>query len=500
MQTFLSRTRSRLRAALEHRMLSSGSKEASVVSIDRSGLIGTRSSLISSELSANISIDQRKLRSTVGTTSGAAATVVGDATPLLGLIQASILGRGPLSVAEYMRLALSHPTYGYYNVREAIGARGDFTTSPEVSQLFGDLLGLWVISTLNNLNNKLDGPWSLSEIGPGRGTLMHDVLRVIARFPAASKALASVRLIETSPRMRDIQARTLGVDLAPPDASRGLNGVCGAGTPFPGLKVEWYDELAHVPRDTSPVILAHELFDALPAHQFVRRVEGWREILVDVDDDASRERSTESLGPSAGVARGLRNVIASGPTPGSVAFTSWLASAEGRQHSLRTRPATWGDGSVGDIAEFSPASLALAVEIAQRVASQRGAALIVDYGREGAENFSLRGIAGHRFVDFLSNPGSVDLSADVDFAALSIMASTVDSAAAIGPVSQGEFLQRLGLAARLTRAVHATPAERDRLCAEATRLAHPDEMGAIYKVLAIVHADACKGTPGFGDT
>ena len=500
------------------RYLSSGLPSDVVISVDRSRLLGMRRGVIpvisDADTAATLQA-QRELRAAVGDSvvsiDGGIGPVLPLTTPLQSLIQSSILARGPLSVADFMSLALGHPLFGYYKTREAIGVRGDFITSPEISQLFGDLVGLWVISTLSALksNAPVLPPWSLIELGPGRGTLTLDILRLISRFPSFAKALTVIRLVETSPRMRDAQATALGVILSPQalvtDAPRGI---CGPDTPLPGVIVEWYDEIKNIPNDdttttttTTPILIAHELFDALPIHQFVRRPEGWQELLVDVVENKEDA---------------LRNVIASGPTAASIAFTTWLGSDEGKAHSVQTRPSSWqegeggegrvlrgggGNGTVGDVAEFCPIGLALAAEMSRRVAAHRGAALIIDYGREGASHLSVRGIAGHRFVDFLSAPGHVDLSADVDFTALSMAAVGGGGGAVtvLGPVAQGEFLQRMGLAARLARAVNAKPEEKERLEMEAKRLAHPDEMGGVYKAVAIVHSDVANAVPGFGE-
>jgi NADH dehydrogenase [ubiquinone] 1 alpha subcomplex assembly factor 7 len=387
-----------------------------------------------------------------------------------------------------MRLCLGHPQWGYYMRGDVFGAAGDFTTSPELSQLFGELVGVWCVAACEALRlGERAGGFTLIECGPGRGTLAAAVLRVLGRFPAARGGLRGVHLVETSPALRGVQAATLG---APAPAPGGGGGpVALGGGPFAGVPVAWWDRVEDVPPGPPALLLSHELLDALPTHQ-LHLVAGagaprWRELLVDAGEDG-----------------GLAHVLARGATPASVAFSSWLAGAAGARYLQRCRAAggapQW--PAPGDVAEVSPAAAAFSAAVGARVATQGGAALLVDYGSAtGAPRMSLRGVRAHRFVHPLSAPGLVDLSVDADFCAAAEAAAGGAAAAAggdgavavLGPSPQGVFLQKLGLAARVQRLVAAvgegSPAA-ERLRAEATRLAHPSEMGAVYKAMAVVPA------------
>jgi NADH dehydrogenase [ubiquinone] 1 alpha subcomplex assembly factor 7 len=361
-------------------------------------------------------------------------------TPLGRLLARRIRQAGPLTLAQYMAEALGHPEHGYYRTRDPFGAAGDFTTAPEISQIFGELLGLWCVEMWQALGSP--PALNLVELGPGRGTLMADALRA-ARLRPAFRAAASVHLVETSESLRARQAATL----AQAD---------------PGLAPVWHDSLATVPAGPM-LLLANELFDALPIHQFVRTEDGWRERVVALADDG------DSLG--------------FGLAPPGPAL-ALLADAQ------RTAP-------VGAIAEVSPAAIALAAEIARRAVAG-GAALVIDYGpAASAAGDSLQAVRQHRPVDPLAAPGEADLTAHVDFAALA-RAAREAGAAVHGPLPQGTFLARLGLemrAATLLRA--ATGAQARDIRAAVARLLDPGEMGTLFKALAIV-APSLPVPPGFG--
>jgi NADH dehydrogenase [ubiquinone] 1 alpha subcomplex assembly factor 7 len=181
-------------------------------------------------------------------------------TPLGRELAALIASEGPISVERYMALCLGHPRLGYYMTRDPFGREGDFTTAPEISQMFGELLGLWVAEVWTSMGRP--SQFALVELGPGRGTLMADALRALKIVPECRAAL-SVHLVETSPVLRDIQQNTLAPS---------------------GLPVAWHDTFAHIP--SGPVIvLANEFLDALPVRQFVRTESGWHERMVGLDDD-----------------------------------------------------------------------------------------------------------------------------------------------------------------------------------------------------------------------
>ena len=299
----------------------------------------------------------------------------------------------------------------------------DFTTAPEISQVFGEILGLWSAVTWQMLGSPPGV--RLVEAGPGRGTLMADALRAIGRVVPAFRAAVSVHLIETSPRLRAIQA------VAVPDA-------------------RWHDDLSAVPEGPM-ILLANEFLDALPIRQFVRRAEGWVERFV---------------GPAGFEER---------------------AGAEALP-----------DAPEGAVQERCEPALSFIRALAARFAAAPGAALFLDYGPEhGGFGDSLQALASGMRAEPLRAPGTADLTAHVDFAALA--ATARDSGAAVhGPVAQGLFLAALGLFQRTNRlARHLPPAPAAAVMDAARRLGEPNRMGRLFKALAVSSA-GCPGLPGLG--
>ena len=294
--------------------------------------------------------------------------------------------RGPISVAEYMALALGHPKYGYYMRRDPFGQAGDFITAPEVSQMFGELIGLWGVVVWETMGRP--APVLLVELGPGRGTLLADALRA-ARARPDFVAAVRVHLVETGPFLRERQRMTLAAT-------------------HPKLKAQWHDRLEDVPASGPVLLLANEFFDALPIRQYVRAGEGWRERRI-------------GLGPGgSGFAFVLEKI-------------SGLDLPEGVE--------------CGTVVEVCPEGISLAREIGTRVTRCGGAALVIDYGhRQSVQGESLQSVRRHAFHDVLDRPGEADLTAHVDFAAL-IAAAESAGARAHGPIAQGVFLARLGIGA-----------------------------------------------------
>ena len=353
-------------------------------------------------------------------------------TPLLDALRRRIAVDGPLTLAQYMAEALGHPRHGYYITRDPLGAAGDFTTAPEVSQMFGELIGLWCADLWQRMG--APDPMLLVELGPGRGTLMQDALRAIGRAAPGFRAALRLHLVETSPTLRAAQAARLA-DAAP----------------------AWLDRLADLP-DGPALVIANEFFDALPIRQWQRGSGGWHERLVGWDDAAGRLR--------------------------------WELSARA-DPGLALIPAAVRDAPAGSIAEACPAGLSHAAMLGGRLARQGGAALIIDYGpAAGAPGDSFQAMRRHGFVDPLEAPGEADLTAHVDFQALAA-AATQAGAQAHGPVPQGVFLDALGLQARAARLKAAAPARAPEVDAAVDRLAGPDQMGTLFKALALT-------APGLG--
>jgi SAM-dependent MidA family methyltransferase len=337
-----------------------------------------------------------------------------------------IEANGPLSIADYMAICLYDPDGGYYMKREPFGVAGDFTTAPEVSQMFGELIAVWLYSTWRSLG--APSPLALVEIGPGRGTMMKDMLRVLARIDPDFVDKARLALVETSPRLREVQRATLGSDAAP---------------------IEWHESIATLPREPL-LIVGNELFDAVPIRQYVKAEGGWRERAVGLDGSSD-----------------LAFVAAAG-TLDPALLPPDAASAE--------------DGA---IAEAAPARAALMDAIAERIATDRGAGLFIDYGYlQPALGDTLQALSGHAYADPLAEPGKADLTAHVDFFSLAQAAKAhgLDTHLA----TQAEFLLGTGLIERAgSLGAKADPGTRERLREEAERLAGPDGMGTLFKVLAV---------------
>jgi NADH dehydrogenase [ubiquinone] 1 alpha subcomplex assembly factor 7 len=360
-------------------------------------------------------------------------------TPLAAEIRRMIAVDGPISVATFMALCLGHPEHGYYTTRDPFGRAGDFITAPEISQMFGELIGLWAASVWQMMG--APARLGLVELGPGRGTLMADALRASQVVPAFAAAL-DVHLVETSPALRRRQRETL------------------AGI---GIPLAWHRDLADVP-DVPLIVIANEFFDALPVHQAVRTSTGWHERMVGIGPD---DRLVFALHPDPipGLAALMPDTVAAPPTG---AVYEWRS---------------------GDVA----------ADIARRVVKHSGAALVIDYGHvESAVGETLQAVGHHGFADPLTNAGEVDLTAHVDFAALARTAQAA-GARVHGPLRQGEFLRRLGIEARAaTLRAKATAAQGAEIDAALARLtgAGREAMGELFK--AIAFADPKLGAlPGF---
>ena len=354
----------------------------------------------------------------------------GDPSALARHLAGLIRGHGPLSVEQWMAQVLGHPEWGYYRRAEPFGVAGDFTTSPEISQMFGELLGLWAAQSWQQ--SGAPETLRLVELGPGRGSLMADALRAAAGLPAFAAAL-DVHLVETSPRLRDIQRHTLGEH-----------------------KITWHDDLAGLPGGPM-ILLCNELFDALPIRQFLHTAAGWRERLVDL------EPGSPALAPS------FRFVAAPGPSPALALIDAAVLAAP-----------------VGSVAEVCPAGLRLAHDIAARLVAHGGAALIVDYGPVASRpGDTLQAVAKHENHDVLAAPGQADVCAHVDFARLAQSAAQAGAISA-GPLEQGAFLKALGIDARAAQLKsNLPPAGAADIEAALERLTGPGAMGKLFKVMAL---------------
>lgn len=398
---------------------------------------------------------------------------------------------GPITVAEYMEEVLTNPNAGYYINRDVFGNHGDFVTSPDISQMFGEMVGVWSMCLWHQMGQP--EAVNLIELGPGRGTLMADLLRGTAKFKDFSQKL-SVHLVECSPALRKIQRETLQcvpkggdeVTSAKDDQSSNLGNE--QISQISGASIYWHFDLEQVPRGVPTIIIAHEFYDALPIHQFQKTPRGWSEKLVDVAEDTSQ---------------GLRFVLSPQPTTASKLYLP-----------RRMRWASPQEKAETEHVEVCPQAMNVTAEIAKRVGEDGGGALIVDYGDDKLVSDSLQAIKKHQFVNVLDSPGDADLSAHVDFSALKhVVQESAVGASAYGPVTQSEFLGALGINFRLEALVqNATEEQVEALNLGYWRLVGdgpapwldddddpnslPSGMGARYKALVIVN-DSCGPPVGF---
>lgn len=356
---------------------------------------------------------------------------------LLEHLKGRIAAEGAITVADYMGECLGHPEFGYYLHKEPFGEAGDFITAPEISQMFGELLGLWAVHQWHALGKP--EAFHLVELGPGRGTLMADALRAASGLPEFIDAM-QLHLVETSPRLREKQKAALAA-----------------------FRPQWHDDISNLP-DGPFILLANEFFDALPIHQFEHGAHGWLERRIGLDaSNADR-----------------------------LAFTPWPPSfpVDVLAHHI-------GQPGIGEILETSPVSLQIVTDLAARCQTQGGYALIIDYGHaQSGYGDTLQAMGSHQFADVLSAPGEVDLTAHVDFEALG-RAAAVAGATAYGPAPQGLFLNALGIQER-TEALrsHATAEQVELLVAGRDRLVDDDKMGTLFKVL-VIGGDELPAPSGF---
>ncbi|MDX3900641.1 MAG: SAM-dependent methyltransferase [Sphingobium sp.] len=329
---------------------------------------------------------------------------------------------GPISIAHYMAEANGH----YYGGRDPLGQDGDFTTAPEISQMFGELVGL-CLADMWMRSGRRPQPLYV-ELGPGRGTLAADALRAMEGAALAPR----MHFVETSPVLRERQRALLP-------------------------HVTHHDDIDSLPEEGPLLVVANEFFDALPIRQLVRAGGEWRErvVIARTDED--------------GTIRFL-------PVPGYRRIESGIPDIAARAEE-------------GTILETAPASATIALMLAKRIARQGGGAILIDYGYEGpAIGDTLQAVRGHRFADPFVEPGESDLTAHIDFTLLGNMARQA-GLRVLGPVGQGAFLRQLGIDVRAAQLAKTSPARADEIEIARKRLTDPDQMGSLFKAMAIVHPD-----------
>lgn len=341
---------------------------------------------------------------------------------------------GPMTVADYVTRCLHDPQGGYYATRPELGARGDFITAPLVSQMFGELIGLWAVETWRRLG--APERVRLVEVGPGDGTLMADALRAARLAPDFLSAVDLI-LIEPSRPLRDVQARRLTDTDTPP---------------------RWVSSLEAVELDTPVILIANEVLDCMPARQFVKTETGWAERRIGVSDDGT-------------LLLGLTGI-----TGGFV------------------RPAF--DVAPGELIELSDQQAAFGRDLGRLVSEATGAALLIDYGRDRpGPGDTLQALRRHAKVDPLATPGEADLTQWADFPTV-LEAAIRAGADVTGCLGQGEFLRRLGIEARAERLMSTRPDAAPVIQRQLDRLTADDQMGRLFKAAAIFSPPTLD-VPGF---
>ena len=362
-----------------------------------------------------------------------------DPGPLEREIRRLITLAGPMPVSEFMSLCLGHPQHGYYVTHDPIGAGGDFTTSPEISQMFGELIGLWSAAVWRQMGSPANV--RLIELGPGRGTMMADMLRA-AKVMREFRAAMSVHLVETSPMLIERQKQTLGNS---------------------GVALAWHDRLADVPEGPA-IIVANEFFDATPIEQAVKQADGWHQRIICLD---AQDKFAFALAP------------------------------EPLKFFDQTLPPQVRMAETGSIYEWRADTQAL--EVGRRVVHGGGAALIVDYGHvDSMVGDTFQALRGQRKADPLVAPGLADVTAHVDFQALGNAAQSI-GARVHGPLDQATFLRRLGIEQRAANLKAVAPPDKAQAIDVAlARLTAGGAagMGALFKAVGL-SAPTLRVLPGF---
>ncbi len=354
---------------------------------------------------------------------------------LLASLRAIITAEGPIGIDRYMAICLTDPHDGYYTTRDPLGRGGDFVTAPEISQIFGEMIGLWAAAVWQQLG--APDAFRLVELGPGRGTLMVDALRALKALPPC-RAAAAIDLVEISPVLRQRQHEALERH-------------------HPDKTIAWHRGLDGVPCDLPTIVLANEFFDALPIRQWVYRADGWRERCVGLEGD-------------------------------DLVFVEAAPVEES---------ADWPAATEGSIRETALPATTFAGEIGRRLGQTRGACLVIDYGHVGAGiGDSLQAISNHGYAPILANPGDADLTAHVDFAALG-EAFAAAGLVINGPTTQGRWLRDIGAGTRAERLMKGQdPATAAAISQGLRRLLDPMAMGVLFKVMAAASNDLGP-LPGF---
>lgn len=346
-----------------------------------------------------------------------------------------IAAHGPIDMAQFMSMALGHPKHGYYMKQDPFGRGGDFTTAPEISQIFGEVIGAWVADIWLQMGQPT--PFTLLECGPGRGTLMADIMRATADVEGFHEA-CRIHLLETSPVLKDVQSANLAA-----------------------YKPQFHEALASVPEDVPVIMLANEFLDALPVRQLQKTDEGWQERVVCLDKNQDFSFSLQSSLP-----KDLEGVF---PV-----------------HIERS-------AKPGDIFEISLARLFFMRNLCALLRRSGGAALFIDYGHlQSGLGDTLQAVYKHEYISVLDHIGDADLTAHVDFEVVHDVVQKED-VVVWGPLEQGSFLKAIGIEQRAQYLMgQATESQQEDIQKSLHRLTHSDQMGALFKVMGLSYGDGLK--------
>lgn len=347
------------------------------------------------------------------------------------ILKSYIAQKGPMNISEFMQICLSHPTHGYYMQSDVFGQKGDFTTAPEINQMFGEIIGLWLVDSMVKLPNEPE--FNLVELGPGRGTLMADILRSMGKFKNSFKL--NIHMVEISPKLTEMQQDKL--------------------TDFKE-NIIWHKDLHELRSNINSapcMFIANEFFDALPIRQYEFLDSQWYERMA-------------------------------GEKAGKIIPTLSMKPVEPELPELLVNRAA--DGA---IFETSPASLYYLDKILDILKANNGTALIIDYGHDGhGFGDTLQAVKSHEYAKIFDNLGTQDITAHVNFTALKQHAEAQNIQ--VNPVvTQGSFLSDLGISLRAQMLIRRNPNQELEIAEALKRLVGESEMGNLFKVLGLQYFD-----------
>ncbi|XP_070492211.1 protein arginine methyltransferase NDUFAF7 homolog, mitochondrial [Chironomus tepperi] len=365
------------------------------------------------------------------------------------VLRSKIEVSGPMTVASYMKEILTNPSSGYYMSRDVFGLHGDFITSPEISQIFGELVAAWCLIEYQKIGSPK--PLQIVELGPGRGTLIQDILRVCSKLKIIPPESISIHLVELSPYLSKLQSQKLCYTSTEFDKQEDLS-FYRIGETLSGSKAYWHRSIEDVPKEFS-IILAHEFFDALPVHKLQKEGNIWKEILVDIDPANPNK---------------FRFISSRNETPISKLY-SMMCPDEKRSH-----------------VEISPETDLILKHIAERIEEFGGFGLIMDYGHFGEKGDTFRAFRQHKLHDPLVEPGTADLTADVNFLNMKNILEADNRLITFGPIEQGVFLNNMGAKERLEVLLkNCDESQQEALKSGYDMIVNPEKMGTRFKFLSL---------------